>query len=58
MFRALRGKLPTTDVNTEDDAALVVEAHLAIFDEKDISDILDSVTLVIQAERPLRGGRV
>src|SRR4051794_5373977 len=44
-------KLPTTDVYTEDDKRLVVEAHLGEFDEKDISVDLDKGVLVIQAER-------
>jgi HSP20 family protein len=47
--RALR--LPTTDVYTEEDKRLVVEAHLGDFDEKDISVDLDKGVLVIQAER-------
>lgn len=51
LFRALRGKLPTTDVYTEDDKALVVEAHLPNFDEKDITVDIDKGVLVIQAER-------
>lgn len=51
LFRALRGRLPTTDVYTEDDKALVVEAHLPNFDEKDITVDIDKGTLVIQAER-------
>jgi HSP20 family protein len=44
-------KLPTTDVYTEEDKRLVVEAHLGEFDEKDISVDLDKGVLVIQAER-------
>ena len=50
-FRALREKLPTTDVYTEDDKALVVEAQLPNFDEKDITVNVDRGELVIQAER-------
>jgi HSP20 family protein len=50
-FRAMRGKLPTTDVYTEDDKALMVEAHLPNFEEKDISVNVDNGALVIQAER-------
>lgn len=50
-FRGLRGKLPTTDVYTEDDKALIVEAHLPNFDEKDITVNIDGGVLVIQAER-------
>ena len=44
-------KLPTTDVYTEEDRRLVVEAHLGDFDEQDISVDLDKNVLVIQAER-------
>lgn len=50
-FRNLRGKLPTTDVYTEDDKELVIEAHLPNFDEKDITVNVDKGALVIQAER-------
>ncbi|KZE89432.1 Hsp20/alpha crystallin family protein [Microbacterium sp. TNHR37B] len=46
-----RGKTPTTDVYTKGDDALVVEAHLPSFDEKDVSVTVDSGALVIQAER-------
>lgn len=51
LFRALRGKMPTTDVYTEDDKNLVVEAHLPNFAEKDITVNVDKGALVIQAER-------
>lgn len=51
LFRGLRGKFPTTDVYTEDDQRLVVEAHLPNFDEKDITVSVDKGALVIQAER-------
>jgi HSP20 family protein len=50
-FRAMRGKLPTTDVYTEDDKALVIEAHLPNFEEEDITVNVDRGALVIQAER-------
>ena len=51
-FRALRGnRMPTTDVYTEDDKALIVEAHLPNFAEDDISVDVGGGTLVIQAER-------
>lgn len=51
-FRGLRGmNLPTTDIYTEDDKELVVEAHLPNFEEKDISVDVDGSQLVIQAER-------
>lgn len=50
-FGSLRGKLPITDVYTEDDKGLIVEVHLPNFDEKDISVTVDKGALVIQAER-------
>jgi HSP20 family protein len=51
-FSPLRGsKLPTTDVYTEDDKQLTVEAHLPNFAEKDISVDVDQGALVIQAEK-------
>ncbi|MDF0515613.1 Hsp20/alpha crystallin family protein [Agromyces sp. H3Y2-19a] len=51
LTRTLRGKTPSTDVYTEDDKALILEAHLPNFDEKDISVTVDRGTLVVQAER-------
>ena len=42
---------PTTDVYTEDDKTLVVEAPLPQFEEKDITVDIDQGALVIQAER-------
>lgn len=45
------GKFPTTDVYTEDDKQLTVEAHLPNFAEKDISVDIDQGALVIQAEK-------
>ena len=48
---ALRGMMPTTDVYTVDDQALVIEAHLPHFAEDDITVSLDKGSLVIQAER-------
>ncbi|MET0934030.1 MAG: Hsp20/alpha crystallin family protein [Mycetocola sp.] len=51
IFRAMREKLPTTDVYTEDDKALIVEAQLPNFEEADISVNVDRGALVIQAER-------
>lgn len=50
-LRGVRGKLPTTDVYTEDDKALIIEAHLPNFDENDITVSVDGGALVIQAER-------
>ncbi len=52
MFAPLQGiRRPTTDVYTEDDNKLTVEAHLPQFDEKDITVDIDQGALVIQAER-------
>lgn len=51
ILRSLRGKLPTTDVYTDDDNALVIEAHLPNFDEKDITVSIDKGTVVVHAER-------
>lgn len=52
LFRALHGnRMPTTDVYTEDDQALIVEAHLPNFEEHDVSVNVDAGTLIIQAER-------
>ncbi|MEX1079126.1 MAG: Hsp20/alpha crystallin family protein [Homoserinimonas sp.] len=42
---------PTTDVYTEDDNKLTVEAHLPQFEEGDITVDVDQGALVIQAER-------
>lgn len=51
-FPLFRGtQRPTTDVYTEDDNTLVVEAHLPQFEEKDITVDIDQGALVIQAER-------
>ncbi|TXN31254.1 Hsp20/alpha crystallin family protein [Lacisediminihabitans profunda] len=51
-FLPARGsKYPTTDVYTEDDKQLTVEAHLPNFAEKDISVDVDQGALVIQAEK-------
>lgn len=44
-------QLPTTDVYTEDDKQLVVEAHLPHFSEKDIDVHVDKGSLIISAER-------
>jgi HSP20 family protein len=43
--------VPTTDVYTEGDKQLTVEAHLPNFEEKDIDIHVDKGALVIQAER-------
>ncbi|KAA9154734.1 Hsp20/alpha crystallin family protein [Microbacterium lushaniae] len=47
----VRGKVPTTDIYTEGDKALIVEAHLPNFDEKDVTVTVDRGALVISAER-------
>lgn len=44
-------KMPTTDIYTEDDNKMTVEAHLPNFDESDITVDIDAGTLVIQAEK-------
>jgi HSP20 family protein len=41
----------TTDIYTEDDKQLTVEAHLPKFHDSDISITIDEGALVIQAER-------
>jgi HSP20 family protein len=51
LLRGFRGKLPTTDVYTNKDNELVVEAHLPHFNEEDITISVDRGSLVIQAER-------
>lgn len=43
--------LPTTDVYTEDEKQLIVEAHLPNFDEKDVNIHLDGEIMEISAER-------
>jgi HSP20 family protein len=50
-FRSLQSRMPTTDVYTEDDKTLIVEAHLPNFEEKDLSIDVDGGALVIQAQR-------
>lgn len=44
-------QMPTTDVYTEDDKQLTVEAHLPNFDDKDIDINVDDGMLVIRAEK-------
>lgn len=44
-------QMPTTDVYTEDDKKLTIEAHLPNFAEKDVDVHVDKNALVIQAER-------
>jgi len=43
--------MPMTDVYTEDDKQLIVEAHLPHFDEKDVTISVDNGALEIQAEK-------
>lgn len=43
--------MPTTDVYTEDDKQLVVEAHLPKFEQKDIEVHVDGDTLVVRGEK-------
>jgi len=52
VFSSLRRMdFPTTDIYTEDDKQLTVEAHLPNFEEKDITIDLDQGALIIQAEK-------
>lgn len=44
-------QIPTTDVYTEDEKQLTVEAHLPNFSEKDVDIHVDKRALVIQAEK-------
>lgn len=44
-------QLPTTDVYTEDDEQLVVEAHLPHYEDKDVDVSIDKGALVIRAEK-------
>jgi len=43
--------IPTTDVYTNDDKELVVEAHLPNFERSDVDIQVDNGALVIQAEK-------
>jgi len=45
------GHMSTTDVYTEDDKQLTIEAHLPNFSEDDVSVQVDKGRLVIQAEK-------
>lgn len=51
LFSQSRRSTPTTDIYTEDDEKLTVEAHLPGFSEGDIDVDVDQGALVIQAER-------
>jgi HSP20 family protein len=44
-------QIPTTDVYTEDEKQLTIEAHLPNFSEKDIDIHLEKGSLVISAEK-------
>ena len=44
-------RIPTTDVYTEDDKQLTIEAHLPNFDEKDVDIRIEKDFLVIRAEK-------
>lgn len=44
-------QMPTTDIYTEGDKQLTVEAHLPNFEEKDIDIQVDKGSLVIRAEK-------
>jgi HSP20 family protein len=43
--------MPTTDVYTEGDKQMIVEAHLPNFEEKDVNVTVDKGVLEIQAEK-------
>ena len=49
-----RHAAPTTDIYTEDDSKLTVEAHLPGFAEKDVDVDIDGGALVIRAQRQER----
>lgn len=52
LLSPLKGvNIPTTDVYTDDNNRLVVEAHLPNFQQDDINIQVDDGALVIQAER-------
>lgn len=44
-------QMPTTDIYTEGDKQLTVEAHLPNFEEKDIDIQVDKGSLIIRAEK-------
>lgn len=52
LFTPLKGlQMPTTDIYTEGDKQMTVEAYLPHFAEKDVSINIDNDVLEIQAER-------
>lgn len=44
-------QMPTTDIYTEDDKQLTVEAHLPNFEKKDIDIQIEKGSLIIRAEK-------
>lgn len=51
LFGQGRRSLPTTDIYTEDDSKLTVEAHLPGFSDSDIDIDVDAGALIIRAEK-------
>lgn len=52
LFTPVRGvSLPTTDVYTNQDKELVVEAHLPLFEDKDVHVEVEKNVLIVRAER-------
>jgi len=51
IFGQGRRQMPTTDIYTEDDSKLTVEAHLPGFADSDVDVDVDSGALVIRAEK-------
>jgi HSP20 family protein len=52
LLSPLKGvNIPTTDVYTNSDSELVVEAHLPNFEQNDINISVDNGALVVQAEK-------
>ena len=51
IFGQARRHMPTTDVYTEDDSKLTVEAHLPGFSDADVEIDVESGALVIRAEK-------
>ncbi|WP_448808043.1 Hsp20/alpha crystallin family protein [Agromyces bauzanensis] len=51
LFGQARRQLPTTDIYTEDDSKLTVEAHLPGFAQDDIEINVDEGALVVRAEK-------
>jgi len=48
---ATTAQLPTTDIYSEDDKSMIVEAHLPHFDQKDVDVSVDRGVLTISAEK-------